>query len=72
MVNSNRDIMAQGVFLAQLYAAKGACKCQACHILRKATQQMSAAFLSESTKPAGAETLEPAEALVPGDESGGE
>ncbi len=39
------DIMAQAVFLAQLEAAKGGCKCNTCRILRRASTMMTAQFL---------------------------
>ena len=41
-----QDIMAQAYFLAQLQAAKNGCKCNVCQILRKASDQMTAAFLA--------------------------
>jgi len=47
-----RDIMAQAVYLAQLQAAKGNCKCNVCAILRKATDNMTADFLGAN--PGGA------------------
>jgi len=46
--------MAQAVYLAQLEAAKGSCKCATCRILRKATKAMTEQFLGGSEgNPAG-------------------
>lgn len=45
MPNGKSDIMAQAVYLAQLEAAKGNCKCATCRILRKATRAMTEQFL---------------------------
>lgn len=45
MPNGKSDIMAQAVYLAQLEAARGNCKCATCRILRKATKSMTEQFL---------------------------
>lgn len=45
MPSGKNDIMAQAVYLAQLEAAKGNCKCATCQILRKATRAMTEQFL---------------------------
>jgi hypothetical protein len=52
MPNGQKDTMAQAVYLAQLEAAKGNCKCRTCQILRKATASMTEAFLQEPANPA--------------------
>ncbi len=46
-MDGNQDTMAQAVFLAQLEAAKGVCKCSTCRILRRASTIMTAQFLKE-------------------------
>ncbi len=43
----NKNAMAQGVYIAQLFAAKGSCKCAACRALRMATDSMIAEIPSE-------------------------
>ncbi len=48
MPNGKSDIMAQGVYLAQLEAQRGNCKCNTCRILRKATKALTAQFLGET------------------------
>ena len=48
----NQDTMAQAVFLAQLEAAKGTCKCNTCRILRRASTMMTAQFLGQSGESA--------------------
>jgi len=48
MPNGKSDIMAQAVYLAQLEAQRGNCKCNTCRILRKATKAMTAQFLGET------------------------
>lgn len=48
MPNGKSDIMAQAVYLAQLEAAKGNCKCATCRILRKATRAMTEQFLGSA------------------------
>ncbi len=40
-----KEIMAQAVYLAQIEAAKGACQCKVCQILRKANDAMTEEFL---------------------------
>jgi hypothetical protein len=45
------DVMARAVYLAQLEAAKGKCKCKTCQILRRATDVMTKEFMGEV--PAG-------------------
>ncbi len=49
----NQDTMAQAVFLAQLEAARGTCKCNACRILRKASALMTRQFIGETEAKAG-------------------
>ncbi len=44
----NQDTMAQAVFLAQLEAAKGTCKCNSCRILRKASTLMTEQFIGKA------------------------
>ncbi len=51
-MSGNQDTMAQEVFLAQLEAAKGACKCNTCRILRRASTMMTAQFLGPTPEPA--------------------
>lgn len=46
MVQPRRDIMAQGIYLAQVAAAKGNCKCECCRIIRRITKTMTEQFLS--------------------------
>jgi hypothetical protein len=54
MPNGKSDVMAQAVYLAQLEAARGTCKCKTCRILRKAATMMTDQFLSPgSANPAG-------------------
>jgi len=56
MPNGKSDIMAQAVYLAQLEAARGNCKCNACRILRKASRTMTEQFLGGSGEnPPGVE-----------------
>lgn len=54
MVMGQKDVMAQAVYLAQLEAAKGKCKCRTCEILRRATSRMTADFLQEPPASPGA------------------
>lgn len=70
MASTKSDVMAQSVYLAQMEAAKGTCKCRACQILRKGNQLMSAEFLGGTkVAPGGAAgdaesiSLEPEEEL---------
>lgn len=49
MPNGRADVMAQAVYLAQLSAARGQCKCEACRILRKATKDMTTQFLNPNS-----------------------
>jgi len=39
--------MAQAVYLAQLFAARNTCDCEACRLLRKVSADMTADFLGE-------------------------
>ena len=51
---NGRDTMAQAVYLAQLEAARGDCKCNTCRILRKASRAMTQAFLNpQGVNPSG-------------------
>jgi len=50
MVNQARDLVAQYVYLAQLQAAKGTCKCKACELLRRGADAMTDSVLAQ---PAG-------------------
>lgn len=47
MPNGKGDVMARAVYLAQLEAAKGKCKCKTCQILRRATDTMTKQFMGE-------------------------
>jgi len=48
--------MAQAVYLAQLEAARGNCKCNTCRILRKASRAMTEQFLGgPGASPRGVE-----------------
>ena len=68
MPNGKSDIMAQAVYLAQLEAAKGSCKCATCRILRKATKAMTEQFLG-ATGPNPTEVVSKVPGLMPtGDE----
>ena len=53
MPNGQKDIMAQTVYLAQLEAAKGTCKCRTCQILRKGNQAMTDQFLGKAQAAPG-------------------
>ena len=44
--------MAQAVYIAQLFAAKGTCKCPACRALRTASDAMLAPYTTAPVKPA--------------------
>ncbi|MBA7560972.1 hypothetical protein ES708_02606 [subsurface metagenome] len=68
MPNGKSDIMAQAVYLAQLEAARGNCKCNTCRILRKATKSMTEQFLA----PAGADPPGIKEAVEAAQEVSGE
>lgn len=46
MPNGRSDVMAQYVYLAQLQAVKGKCKCNVCQLLRKGADAATAALLS--------------------------
>ncbi len=50
MAQQPRDLVAQYVYLAQLQAAKGTCKCKACELLRRGADAMTESVLSQ---PAG-------------------
>lgn len=53
---AGKDTMAQAVYLAQLEAVRGNCKCNACKILRKASRMMTQEFLNpQGIVPPGAE-----------------
>jgi len=41
------NAMAQAVYLAQLFAARNTCNCEACQLLRKVSADMTADFLGE-------------------------
>jgi len=43
---ANQDTMAQGVYMAQLAAARSTCKCDTCRILRKTSAAMIAQFIA--------------------------
>jgi len=64
MPNGKGDIMAQAVYLAQLEAARGNCKCKTCRILRKATKMMTEQFLT--TTEASEKDVEEAAKTVKG------
>lgn len=53
MPNGRSDIMAQAVYLAQLEAARGQCKCRTCLILRKANRAMTDQFLGKTSENPG-------------------
>ncbi len=53
MPNGRSDIMAQAVYLAQLEAARGQCKCRTCQILRKANKAMTDQFLGKTSENPG-------------------
>jgi hypothetical protein len=46
MPNGKKDTMAQAVYLAQLEANRGTCKCKVCRILRKGSEEAADAFLA--------------------------
>lgn len=41
------DIMAQSVYMAQIFASRGSCKCKACACLRKGGDLMIDIFLKQ-------------------------
>jgi len=45
--------MAQAIYLAQLFAARGTCKCKACQLLRKVSDDMTDEMLGAAA-PTGA------------------
>jgi len=55
------DPLAQAIYLAQLEAAKGTCKCKVCQLMRKASKNMVDQFLATGT----ALTPNPGEDTVP-------
>ncbi len=61
----NQDTMAQGVYMAQLAAARSKCVCDTCRILRKTSSAMIQGFLGPKPE-AGSDTMlvtPPAETL---------
>ena len=44
MANGDSQL-AQAIYLANLFAARGTCQCEACQLLRKSTEGMTQAFL---------------------------
>lgn len=40
--------LAQAFYLAQLYAARGTCKCKACQLLRKVSEEMTEQMIGSS------------------------
>ena len=68
MVSGQRDIMAQAVYLAQLEAARGTCKCRTCQILRKANKAMTDQFLGKVSENPGDNPLAALGTLTPGEE----
>ena len=59
--------LAQSVYLAQMFAQKGTCNCEACQLLRKATEGMISQFLGGALPGAGtgmAELVKQASAAV--------
>ncbi len=57
MTTGRSDIMAQAVYLAQLEAARGQCKCRTCQILRKANKAMTDQFLGKVSENPGENPL---------------
>ena len=51
MANEKDSKVAQGIYLAQLEAAKSGCTCKTCQILRKCSDDMTAQFLQPETAP---------------------
>ena len=47
-MDGDNTTMAQAVYLAQLFAARNTCTCEACRLLRKASEDMTAAMLGET------------------------
>jgi hypothetical protein len=47
MNTGRNELMAQAVYLAQLEAQKGTCKCKTCQILRQASNAMVNQFLGK-------------------------
>jgi len=43
----NNTIMAQSVYLAQLFAARNTCNCEACRLLRSATEGIRAELMGQ-------------------------
>jgi hypothetical protein len=64
MPNGKSDIMAQTVYLAQLEAAKGTCKCRTCQILRKGNQAMTDQFLGKAQTAVVDPTAAPGEFIT--------
>jgi hypothetical protein len=48
MPNGDADL-AQGVYAAQLFAARGTCNCMACQLLRNVADKMAAQILKGAT-----------------------
>ncbi len=42
----SKESLAEGVYIAQLFAAKGTCKCAACRALRLANDRMITSFVT--------------------------
>ncbi len=59
MSNQPKDFVAQAVYLAQLQAAKGSCKCKCCELLRRATDAMTDSLLAGDNPGTGS----PADAM---------
>ena len=49
MVQPSKNAAAQYLYLAQLYAQKGACKCKSCELLRRCSDAM----IDQALQPAG-------------------
>lgn len=69
-MNGKSDAMAQAVYLAQLEAQKGTCKCKTCQLLRKATQVMTSQFLGQTSPTAAVQAPEVVELINVGEEEG--
>lgn len=51
---NGKSQVAQYIYLAQLHAAKGSCKCQVCQLMRKTVDAMTEEILNPSkTNPVG-------------------
>jgi len=67
-MNGKNDVMAQAVYLAQIEAAKGACKCKVCQLMRKGSSAMVTQFLGKTPAAAAAPGIGEADLLNPGEE----